>query len=448
MIERVPIDKLQDCTDFESEVRIGGFVEKVRDQSKVQFLIVGDETGSVQAVNVRDQEDQNRVEISESISSLTTGSVVEVGGRVVQNERVKLGGLEIQIDDLVVHSLARAGLPIGKNTKLDDRLNWRYLDLRERKRAHIFDIQTTFENSARAWWIENNYKEIHSPKLVAHPSEGGSEEFSIPYFDRQAYLAQSPQFYKQMAMAAGFGKVFEIGPVFRANPSFTSRHDTEFTSIDAEVSWIDSHHDVMDAEEALLRHTLQGVQERHGLDIISEFGNELQEQGGIFEIPKNPFPRITLEEARKMVTDAGYTIPGETEDLDPEAERILCGLTRERYGSDFVFVTDYPTSVRPFYHMRHEDNPELTKSFDLLWRGVEITTGAQREHRYDQLLEQIHEKGLDEKGLEFYTDFFKYGCPPHGGFGLGLTRMLMKITGLNNVREVTFLYRGPKRLTP
>ncbi len=448
MIERTPIDILPEYAADESDVRVGGFVEKIRDQSRVQFLIVGDETGSVQTVNVRDEHDPNKSDIADSISGLTAGSVVEVGGQVVQNENVKLGGLEIQIDFLAVHSLAKSGLPIREDTSLDNRLNWRYLDLRERKKAHIFDIQTTLENSAREFWSVEGYKEIHSPKLLAHPSEGGSEEFAIPYFDKTAYLAQSPQFYKQMAMAAGFNKVFEIGPVFRANPSFTARHDTEFTSVDAELSWVDSHHDVMDAEEALLRHTLRSVLDKHGIDIISNFGNDLQDQGGIFEIPINPFPRITLEDARRMVEETGYRIPEDAKDLDPESERILCMLTRERYGSDFVFVTDYPTSVRPFYHMRHEDNPSLTKSFDLLWRGVEITTGAQREHRHDVLIEQIKEKGLNEKGLEFYTDFFKYGCPPHGGFGLGLTRLLTKITGLNNVREVTFLYRGPKRLTP
>lgn len=448
MIERTPVERLADYAEGVNDIRVGGFVETVRDQRRVQFLVVGDETGSVQTVNVRDENDPQRSEVAESISSLTTGSVVEVGGKVVQNEKVKLGGLEIQISDLVIHSLAEANLPIRGDTKLDERLNWRYLDLRERKKAQIFDIQTTLEGSAREWWGANGYKEIHSPKLIAHPSEGGSEEFAIPYFDKKAYLAQSPQFYKQMAMAAGFNRVFEIGPVFRANPSFTARHDTEFTSVDAELSWVDSHYDVMDAEESLLRYSLQSVQDKHGVEIISNFSTELQEQGGMFEIPKDPFPRIALADARTMVEETGYKIPAETEDLDPEAERILCKLTKEKYGSDFVFVTDYPVSVRPFYHMRHEDNPDLTKSFDLLWRGVEITTGAQREHRYDTLIEQIREKGMDEKDLEFYTDFFKYGCPPHGGFGLGLTRMLMKITGLNNVREVTFLYRGPKRLTP
>ncbi|MCA9329382.1 aspartate--tRNA(Asn) ligase [Candidatus Saccharibacteria bacterium] len=448
MIERTPIKNLPEHAERGSDVTVGGFVEGLRDQRRIQFLIIGDETGSVQAVNFHGDDDPSRQALTEKISNLTTGSVVEVSGQAVQNERIKLGGLEVRVEDLVLHSLAQPGLPIRNDTNLDTRLDWRYLDLRERKKAHIFDIQTTLEHSAREWWGINGYKEIHSPKLLAQPSEGGSEEFAIPYFGMDAYLAQSPQFYKQMAMAAGFNRVFEIGPVFRANPSFTARHDTEFTSVDAEISWVDSHHDVMDAEESLLRHTLQKVQDKHGLDIIANFGEELNEQGGIFEIPNNPFPRITLDEARRMIEETGYEIPEGAKDLDPESERILCKLIREKYGSDFVFVTDYPVSVRPFYHMRHEDNPNLTKSYDLLWRGVEITTGAQREHRHDQLIAQIKEKGLNEEDLKFYTDFFKYGCPPHGGFGLGLTRMLTKITGLNNVREVTFLYRGPKRLTP
>jgi aspartyl-tRNA synthetase len=448
MIERTPIDQLPDHNPDSGDVTVGGFVEKVRDLSGVQFVIIGDETGSAQTVNSRDGDTWRNPELASEISNLTTGSVVEVTGPVLKNERVRLGGLEIHISDFTIHSLAKAGIPITQETQMDKRLDWRYLDLRERKKASIFDIQTTLEASAREHWTNDGYKEIHSPKLLAYPSEGGAEEFAIPYFGQNAYLAQSPQFYKQMAMAAGFNKVFEIGPVFRANPSFTARHDTEFTSVDAELSWVKDHHDVMNAEESLLRHSLGNVLEKHGIELMKNFSKELADQGGLFELPTNPFPRIPLAEARQMVIDSGYQIPEDTEDLDPGAERRLCEITKDKYGSDFVFVTDYPVSVRPFYHMRHEGNPELTKSFDLLWRGVEITTGAQREHRYDTLMQQIKDKGMDEKGLEFYTDFFKYGCPPHGGFGLGLTRMLMKITGMNNVREVTFLYRGPNRLTP
>ena len=237
-------------------------------------------------------------------------------------------------------------------------------------------------------------------------------------------------------MAAGFGKVFEIGPVFRANPSFTSRHDTEFTSVDMELSWIDSHEDVMAVEERWLAHVLGAVAETHGERIRETFGTEVA-------VPALPFPRVTLEQAKELLREAGHEPPGAGHDLDPPSERKLSELIAEREGSEFVFVTDYPTTVRPFYHMRHEDDQALTKSFDLLWRGIELTTGAQREHRYDRLLEQAEEKGVETDSIQYYLDFFRFGAPPHGGFGFGLTRLLMQMLAQDNVREVTFLYRGP-----
>jgi aspartyl-tRNA synthetase len=257
-----------------------------------------------------------------------------------------------------------------------------------------------------------------------------------------AYLAQSPQFYKQMAMAAGFGKVFEIGPVFRANPSFTSRHDTEFTSVDVELSWIDSHEDVMAFEEAWLAYVLGVVKEAHGEAIEATFETEVV-------VPELPFPRVTLDEAKELLRASGHdSVPGPGHDLDPPSERALSAIVKQKYGHEFAFVTEYPTSVRPFYHMRFEDRPTVTKSFDLLWRGIELTTGAQREHRYEQLLEQAADKGVETGPIQYYLDFFRFGAPPHGGFGFGLTRLLMQLLGQENVREVTFLYRGPNRLEP
>jgi len=229
--------------------------------------------------------------------------------------------------------------------------------------------------------------------------------------------------------------------VFRANPSFTSRHDTEFTSVDVEISWIDSHEDVMAFEEAWLAHTLRVVAEEHGAAIAETFGVEVV-------VPDVPFPRITLADAKAKLRESGHGAPGETEDLDPASERALSALIAQEHGHEFTFVTDYPTTVRPFYHMRHPDQPTLTKSFDLLWRGIEITTGAQREHRYETLLEQAHDKNVEVEPIQYYLNFFRFGAPPHGGFGFGLTRLLMMLTGQDNVREVTFLYRGPHRLEP
>ncbi len=420
------------------QVTVRGWVQTVRDQKRMQFLILRDETGLAQAV-LGKQEPPS--ELNEAISALTDESAVTVNGTVVSDERVKLGGLELRIEGLEVEALAEPELPIAPDSALDKRIDWRYLDLRRPDRRLIFEVQSTAERAMRDYWHQQGFIELHSPKFMGSASESGAELFKVEYFERQAYLAQSPQFYKQMAMAAGFGKVFEVGPVFRANPSFTSRHDTEFTSVDVEISWIDSHEDVMAFEERWLAHVLAAVKDAHGEQIAATFDTELV-------VPSVPFPRIALEDAKDLLREQGHEPPGDGHDLDPPSERALSEVVKERHGHEFTFVTDYPTSVRPFYHMRHADRPTLTKSFDLLWRGIELTTGAQREHRYEQLLAQASNKGVEVEPIQYYLDFFRYGAPPHGGFGFGLTRLLMQMLGQENVREVTFLYRGPHRLEP
>jgi nondiscriminating aspartyl-tRNA synthetase len=420
------------------QVTVRGWVNALRDQKRVQFVILRDESGMAQAVLAKDDPPS---ELNDAISALTAESAVTVSGTVAGDERVKLGGLELKIESLQVDSLAEPELPIAEDSALDKRIDWRYLDLRRPDRRLIFEVQTTVEQAMREFWREEGFIELHSPKLMGSASESGAELFHVDYFDGDAYLAQSPQFYKQMAMAAGFGKVFEIGPVFRANPSFTSRHDTEFTSVDMELSWIESHEDVMAVEERWLALVLARVAERHGEAIRETFGTEVV-------VPTVPFPRITLAEAKEMLLQDGHDVPGTGHDLDPASERALSALIAERHGHEFTFVTDYPASVRAFYHMRHEDDPTLTKSFDLLWRGIELTTGAQREHRHDRLLAQAQERGVDIDSIQYYLDFFRYGPPPHGGFGFGLTRLLMMMLAQENVREVTFLYRGPHRLVP
>jgi nondiscriminating aspartyl-tRNA synthetase len=420
-------------------VRIRGWAQVVRDQKKVQFVVVRDESGLAQAVLAKDEQP---TELNEQISGLTVESAITLTGTVVADERVKLSGVELQVDELEVDSPAEPEVPIAPDSALDKRIDWRYIDLRRPDRRLIFEVQSTVEHTMRDYWSKNDFIEIHTPKLMGSASESGAELFKVEYFERQAYLAQSPQFYKQMAMAAGFGKVFEIGPVFRANPSFTSRHDTEFTSVDVELAWIDSHEDVMAFEEAWLAHVLRVVGDVFGGEIEKTFDAETV-------VPTVPFPRVTLEQAKEMLRESGHeSVPGPGHDLDPPSERALSALIKERDGHEFVFVTDYPTTVRPFYHMRHPEDQSLTRSFDLLWRGIELTTGAQREHRYEQLLIQAADKGVETGPIQYYLDFFRYGAPPHGGFGFGLTRLLMQLLGQENVREVTFLYRGPNRLEP
>jgi len=301
-------------------------------------------------------------------------------------------------------------------------------------------VWTELEIALHEYWVKNGYIKIHSPKLISTASESGAEVFEVKYFNRKAYLAQSPQFYKQVAMAAGFEKVFEVGPIFRAEPSFTSRHATEFVGYDAEISYIQSHYDVMAEEEKAIHFAIKKVKEKFGDEIEQVFGKKVV-------IPPLPFPRISMMDAKKTLANLG--VPGKKDgDFSPEEERKIGEYAQKKFNHEFLFVTEYPVSVRPFYHMRDEKDTTLTKSFDLLWNGLEIATGAQREHRYDILISQAKDKGMRIEPLQFYLNFFRYGCPPHGGFGMGPNRMIMKLLGVDNIRDATFVYRGIKRLKP
>ena len=431
------IDQLKEQAG--KSVKVRGWVQAIRKQSKITFIVLRNSAAQFQIVVPKDAAPFSTAQ------EITDESVIEVVGAVKLAEQAP-GGVEVLAEEIKILSLANANLPIPVNSKADNqadqqnRLDWRWLDLRRPEHRLIFQVWTTLEQAGRKYWTDNNFIEIHSPKLMSIPSEGAAELFEVEYFDRKAYLAQSPQMYKQMAMASGFEKVFEVGPVFRANPSFTSRHDTEFTGYDMEISFIDSHQDVMNEEEKWIAAMLTSVKEKYGEQIKELYGREVI-------VPSLPFPQITMKEAKQLL--APFEIETERDDdLSPEEERKLSALMLEKHGHEFVFVTEYPVSARPFYHMCKEDDPTLTKSFDLLWNGIEITTGAQREHRYEQLIAQAREKDLSLKPLKFYLDFFKYGCPPHGGLGLSPSRLLLKILDVNNVREVTYVYRGPKRLTP
>lgn len=419
-------------------VTVAGFVQAVRGQKRMQFLVLSDRTGSVQIAHERAGEDDR---LAATIASLTPGTAVAVTGEVVVDPRIRSGGVEIRAHCVEVPGPCAAPLPITAESSQDLRMDHRWIDLRRPQNALVFEIQTAAEHAMRRFWIEHGFLEIHSPKLMAAASESGAELFRLPYFGGEATLAQSPQFYKQMAMAAGLERVFEIGPVFRANPSFTSRHDTEFTSVDVEIAWIESHEDVMRLEEQWLAAVVGEVAERFGPRVKEAFGAEIR-------VPALPFPRMTLAEANETLRFLGHVSGREGGDLDPEGERRLGEHVRREHGHDLVFVTDWPAAVRPFYHMRSEANSALTKSFDLLWKGVEVTSGAQREHRPERLLAQVRERGLAEGPLSDYLAFFRFGCPPHGGFGFGLSRMLMVLLDRPNVREVTYLYRGPTRLRP
>ena len=432
-MERTKINELKEKVG--KKVLIKGFIHEIRDQSKVKFLLIRDNSGIIQTVTTSENK-----EIFKNIANIPKESVISIEG-IVKAEKQAPSGIEIHVEKYEVLSEADRDLPIsvvekGEPPALPTRLDWRWLDLRKPKNLLIFKIWTDMEAAMREYWLSHGFIQIHTPKFVAGATESGAELFSLDYFGKKASLAQSPQFYKQMAMAAGFERVFEINPVFRANKSHTIRHDTEFTSVDIEVSYIDSHEDIMKIEEEWMAHILKRIKEKYGSQIKEDFGVEVI-------IPKLPFPRITMAEAIDLLKKQyNHSCVG---DLDPEGEKLLCEHFKKSHGSEFIFVKDWPLEVRPFYHMRENG---LSKSYDLLWKGMEITTGAQREHRYEILKKQAKEKKVPLEGIKEYLEFFKYGCPPHGGYGLSPSRMIMLLLGLKNVREATFLPRDTERLNP
>ncbi len=424
-------------THVGEEVLIQGFIQAIRDQGKIKFYVIRDVTGLVQVVLAGD--------LVQETKDITRESVVSIHG-LVKAEAKAFSGVEIEGKQVEVLSLSEPELPIpiieqGDNNEVDQniRMDWRFLDLRKQERTLVYKVWTEFERAVIEYCVQNDYIEIHSPKLLGAATEGGAEVFEVKYFDRKAYLAQSPQFYKQMAMSAGFEKVFEIGPVFRAEPSFTTRHATEYSGFDLEKSYIESHEDIMDEESKMLAFAIERVKAKYGEQIKNTFQREVV-------VPTLPFPQLTLDEAKKILAER--KIESKEGDLSPEEEREICNYVKETQGHEFVFITDYPARNRAFYHMRFEDRPDIAKGFDLLWNGIEVTTGAQREHRYEQLVKQATEKGIPQESLQFYFDFFRYGCPPHGGLGAGPERMIMKLLNLESIRDVAYIYRGVKRLNP
>ena len=414
--------------------RISGFVENLRNKRTMAFLVIRDITGKLQVT----LEKEKNPELAALVDQLTIHSVVTVEGPVVANEYVKMGGMEMLPERLVIESIADA-LPIKDDSEIDSRMDYRWIDLRRECNQLMLKMQTVLTGAMREFLLARRFVEIHTPKLIAAASESGSEVFEVRYFDTKAYLAQSPQFYKQMAMAAGLDRIFETGPVFRAEKSYTNKHATEFTGFDLEFSYVYSTEEVMHMEEELLTFAFGKVAAACGEDINRLFGKEVI-------VPTMPFPRITLRELyNELEARYGYTVSEDAKgDLTTDAEHLCAKFSMEKYGSEFLFVTDYDARERAFYHMRDERGVPM--GYDLIWRGCEITTGAVREHRYEVLKRQADEKGL-AKDVEFYLQFFRYGCPPHGGFGLGVDRLTMLFLGLS-IKEAEFLFRGPNRLTP
>lgn len=422
------------------EITIEGFVDNIRDLQYVQFLILRDSTGKIQITIEKNEENKN---LNEIISNLTIESTIKVTGTLLENEKVKLNGKELIPKDIIVTSKCLEELPLNykdsKSALLDTRLNYRFLDLRSEKNILMFKVQSCLINAMREFVIKNEFTEIHTPKFISVPSESGANVFEVNYFNRKAYLAQSPQFYKQMAMCSGFEKVFEVAPAFRAENSNSYRHATEFTSFDIELSYIDSLEELMNFEEDLFIYALTKVKEQYGKSIKELFNTEVV-------IPTKPFPRIKLEELYKeLEKEYGFKMNYEdVGDMNAESEKLASQYIKEKYNHEFVFITDFSAKKRAFYHKRDNGIP---MGADLIWKGCETTTLALRENRYEELCNQAKEKGLGED-VKFYLEFFKYGCPPHGGFAIGVERITMLLLETGSLKETMFLFRGPGRIEP
>jgi len=412
---------------------IQGFIHALRIQSKIIFIVLRNRQGLTQVVVTADNSE------FEKAKNLTLESVIRCTGEMKDAPQAP-GGSEMHPTKIEILSVAAPELPIpvvikgtDEETEAPTRFDYRWLDLRKPEKQKIFEVWTEFEKGWREYWDKEGYIQLYPPAFMSTPSESGAEVFEVKYFDRKAYLAQSPQFYKQMAMAAGFEKVFMIGPVFRAEQSFTTRHMTEFTGWDFEISYINDHNDVIDAEEGMIV---------AGFERLKRVFPDLD-----ITIPTRPFPRITMLEAKKILASLGLPSP-EEHDLSPEEERAICDYVQKEHNHEFVFITEYHKSKSAFYHMRLTDDPDRSRRADLLYRGIEVTTMAQREHRPEILEAQAKEKGMNLEPLTDYINFFRYGCPPHGGAGIGPGRFIMKILDLGNVREATYLPRDVKRLNP
>ena len=423
------------------DVTLSGWVATVRNYGKIAFIDLRDREGITQLFLNKD--------LAKEYSTLHPESVILVHGKVNArpanqvNQEMSTGAVEVEVKDLTLVTEAEAPLPIevkeDTTTQIDKRLDYRFLDVRREHVNSIFLVRSKILMATVEFFDKAGFVAIQSPKLTASGVESGAEEFKLPYFGKTAALAQSPQVYKQMFVVSGLEKVYEIGPVFRAEKSHTTRHLTEFTGIDMEMGFIDSEEDVMKVVEHYFASLLSSLKKNS-----AEYFKKL---GVTIDVPKLPFPRLSLHEARKILMQKGKVMP-ENDDLDADAEKMIGEYVKEKYKTDFVFMLDYPWAKRPFYHMQSDREKNCTKSFDLLYKGVEIGTGAQREHRLDILEKQAKEKGIDLKNMPFYRDIFRFGCPPHGGVGLGLDRITAQMLDLSNVREAILLPRDPERLTP
>ena len=433
------IEKTLDRT-FISELKVSddevvllrGWIYKIIDLSSVVFIKLRDKSGIVQLVTDKDQ-----------IEGLKLENAVEVVGKKSENEKAP-DGIEIIVDKIkILGKTYYDKLPFEINSfknkaALETQLDHRTIALRRPEIRAIFKVQNEIEQAFRDYLRSKNFEQIHTAKIIDSSTEGGSEMFTVNYFDRRSFLAQSPQFYKQMMVGAGFERVYEIGHAYRAELHNTWRHLNEYVSLDVEMGFIKDEFELMDLEEGFLDYLFKHLN-RVCKKELEMYKVKLPDEVKI--------PRITLDEAHKILLEK-YNKKSPLGNIDAKGEELICDYVKKEYGTEFVFLTKYPVTKRPMYTMPDDEDKTLTKSFDLIYDGLEITTGGQRIHDYEMLKENIIKFGLNPEDFDFYLETFKYGMPPHGGFAIGLERLTMKILKLSNIREAALISRDMKRLTP
>ncbi len=422
--------------DYEGKnIKVQGAIHTIRDMGEVAFIVLRKREGLVQCVY---EEGKSRFDIQ----NLKEADTVEVEGTVKMEDRAP-NGFELRLDTVKILSEPAEAMPLQiskwkMNTSLDAKLNNRAIALRNIRERAVFRIQEGITRGFRDFLYGQGFTEIHTPKLGAKSAEGGANLFKLEYFHRPAILQQSPQFYKQM-MVGVFDRVFETAPVFRAEKHNTKRHLNEYTSLDFEMGYIDGFEDIMAMETGFLQYTMKLLE--------TSYARELKILG--LTLPKvDQIPCVRFKEAKELVSKKYDRKIRNPYDLEPEEELLIGQYFKEECGADFVFVTHYPSKKRPFYAMDDPEDETFTLSFDLLYKGLEITTGGQRIHDYNKLMEKINKRGMETEGMEHYLSAFKHGMPPHGGLGIGLERLTMQLIGEENVREATLFPRDLSRLEP
>jgi aspartyl-tRNA synthetase len=422
-----------------SEVAISGWVSNLRDLGKVKFIIIRDSKGIAQVTLKKGVVDELLLNI---VNTLNLEDVVFVQGKVVERKNAP-SGKEIIPNKIKVLSKAETPLPMdisGKiESNLDTRLDWRALDLRRLETASIFKIQAKIVEGMEEYLRKEGYLQVFTPCLMGVASESGAEVFPVVYFEREAFLRQDPQLHRQLLIVAGFDKVFDLGPNWRSDPSHTPRHLCEYRACAVELGFLKDEIDVMKVEENLVVAAFKKT--------IEDCEKELKLMDREILVPKTPFPKLEFPKVYEILKEFGKNIEF-GEDYDRESEILLWKYVKEKYGSNFFFVNRFPFKVKPFYVMKSDEDSQWARSVDLICKGLELSSGGQREHRYDIIVSQIKEKGLNIDAMRWFVKFFKYGVPTHGGFCIGIERLVMQMLGVENIREATLFPRAPERLLP